>query len=58
LTRLSKELEDKDEKYIQLMERLRQTQDQFKHYQMSKEEEMMDFMDFISKEDHKKNLMK
>lgn len=52
---MTKDLEDKDLKYIQLMEKLKQTQDQFKHYEINQTEEMQSY---ISKEEHKKEIAK
>lgn len=43
------ELQDKDQKYIQLMERLRQTQNEFKQYQSTHPEDMTNL---ISKDEH------
>jgi hypothetical protein len=50
-----KELEDKDSKYIQLMEKLKQTQDQFKNYEKCQEEEMGNY---VSKDQHKQEMGK
>jgi predicted nuclease with TOPRIM domain len=35
IEQLTKELSDRDQKYIQLMEKLKQTQDQFKAYEQN-----------------------
>lgn len=55
IEQLTKELSDRDQKYIQLMEKLKQTQDQFKAYEQSWADEMCNF---ISKEEHKQVMNK
>jgi hypothetical protein len=50
-----KELEGKDSKYIQLMEKLKQNQDQFKNYEKWQEEEMVNY---VSKDEHKQEMGK
>lgn len=55
IEQLTKELSDRDQKYIQLMEKLKQTQDQFKAYEQNWADEMCNF---ISKDEHKQIMSK
>jgi hypothetical protein len=52
---MTKELEGKDSKYIQLMEKLKQNQDQFKNYEKWQEEEMVNY---VSKDEHRQEMGK
>lgn len=55
IAELIKQLEDKDQKYITLLERLRQTQDKFQHCEADQDEKMKQY---ISKDQHKSVLSK
>ena len=52
---MTKELEGKDSKYIQLMGKLKQNQDQFKNYEKWQEEEMVNY---VSKDEHREEMGK